>query len=79
MKWKEWFTVAKKTVLVSTCDTCGKEVINDFKPVKDRAEFDLPDKWIHLRADTRNKTIMARDLCDDCAKPILQLIKDNNK
>jgi hypothetical protein len=71
--------MAKKTVLVSTCDTCGKTVTNDLKPVKERAEFDLPDKWIHLRADTRTKTIMARDLCDDCAKPILQLIKDNNK
>lgn len=80
-QWREknGYKPMKKQVLESTCDTCGKVVVNDFKPIKDRAEYDLPEKWIHLRADTRTKTIMARDLCDECAKPILGLIKDNNK
>lgn len=66
--------MAKKQVLVSTCDTCGKEVTTDFKPVPNRGEFELPDKWIHLRADTRTKNLLARDLCDECAKPILKVI-----
>jgi len=68
--------MAKKSVIVSICDTCGKELTQDFGPKK-RGEFDLPKGWIHLRADSGTKSLMARDLCDECAKPIMQLIKQN--
>lgn len=68
--------MAKKSVIESICDTCGKKVVEDFGP-KRRGEFDLPKGWIHLRADNRFKNVFARDICDDCAKPILQVIKQN--
>jgi hypothetical protein len=69
--------MAKKKVLVSTCDNCGKTVTTDYDPKPTRGEFVLPDKWLHLSADNKTKNILSRDLCDTCAKPILEFIRAN--
>jgi hypothetical protein len=69
--------MAKKSVIESTCDTCGKSVIEDFGPRR-KAEFDLPKGWVHLRLDTRRQQLVARDLCDECSKPLMDIIKQNS-
>jgi hypothetical protein len=70
--------MAKKSVLESTCDQCGKQEIMDL-PVKDpRAEFVLPNGWVHVRGDDKHKSLFALDFCTDCAKVIRNLIKVKN-
>lgn len=59
--------MAKKEVLFSTCDRCFKEAQTDIDKAPARAEkFQLPERWLHISANTRNTTAFEMDLCDDC-------------
>lgn len=62
--------MAKKSVIESTCDSCGKIVHTDLHPTPKRAEFDLPDGWLHIQADDKHKQIFAMDLCDECSREV---------
>lgn len=68
--------MAKKSVVVTTCDVCGVEQTQDFKDK--RGVIELPPKWVHLSADTATKNILCRDLCEECSKPIVMYIKAQN-
>lgn len=63
--------MAKRKMLVSTCDQCHKE---DKVPLDrlGRKKFVLPPKWMHVEATTAAGPVFGLDLCDDCVKPVLK-------
>jgi hypothetical protein len=72
--------VAKKKVLISTCDSCGFEEVTNIPDKTKRAEFVLPNGWVHVRVDDRHKSILASDLCPKCAVPIRDIAgRSNNR
>ena len=71
--------MAKKSVLVSTCDSCSKEVTHDLQVPSKRAEFDLPTGWIHVQGNDKSKELFALDLCDTCSKEVRLFAKSVTK
>jgi hypothetical protein len=67
--------MAKKQVIESTCDSCGKTATTDINPKrKDKGlkeeDFLLPGDWAHIRIDTNTTTLFAHDLCPECLGPV---------
>lgn len=62
--------MAKRQVVVTTCDQCGREAETDL-PQDARARYILPDKWMHVTGNTRTVEVFAMDLCDQCVQPVL--------
>jgi hypothetical protein len=64
--------MAKQQVVESTCDRCHKETTNPLSPNNRRGEdFEVPDGWIHVSANSKTKTIFEMDLCDECKGTVL--------
>ena len=71
--------MAKKQVIQSTCDSCGKTENTEMDSKRaDKGirteDFLLPEGWAHLRIDTNRTTIYQMDLCADCMKPVKETI-----
>jgi hypothetical protein len=72
--------MVKKQVILSVCDNCHKEATTDMAPKRaekglKNEDFLLPDGWAHMRIDTNEKTLYGVDLCDECVKPVTDLMK----
>lgn len=66
--------MAKRQVVVSTCDRCGREETTDFNkaPVSRAEEFLLPEHWLHVAGNTRKTTVFSMDLCGECKMTVLE-------
>ena len=64
--------MAKRQVVESTCDRCHKEVTVPLTPTTRRGdEFQIPEGWIHVAANSKSSTLFEMDLCDDCKQNVL--------
>ena len=61
----------KKQVVVSECDGCGKEVTFPVNSARDIEKTVLPSNWLYVQGITNLRTVFERDLCEECAKPVL--------
>jgi hypothetical protein len=66
--------LARKQVVLSTCDRCGTEVHNDLhrKPYSRKEELILPDGWLHVAGNTSTTVVFEMDLCDICKITVLE-------
>jgi len=64
--------MAKQHVLESSCDRCHKEVVTPFVRNPLRAQYDIPDGWIHIQANSKNTQEFAMDLCDECKSIVIE-------
>jgi NAD-dependent SIR2 family protein deacetylase len=64
--------MGKKRVIVSTCDNCGTEVVND--DVVGKGALVLPDFWITISVKSRSKDLFESDLCGECKVPVLKVL-----
>ncbi len=64
--------MAKRQVVESTCDRCHKETTYPLTPNTKRGEeFEVPEGWIHVAANTKTKMIFEMDLCEDCKGTVI--------
>jgi hypothetical protein len=63
--------MAKREVVESTCDRCHKEEVTPLTPTTRRGEYQVPDGWIHVAANSKSSTLFEMDLCDDCKQNVL--------
>lgn len=66
--------MAKKEVVLTTCDTCGAEEQmplpkGDGRHMSD--PFVIPAEWLHVAANTKDKLLFERDLCPKCKRDVL--------
>lgn len=70
--------MAKKSVVVTTCDQCGVEETIDMPVKETRAQLLLPKGWIHVQGDSATKSLFALDFCPTHSKYVTDLIKQKN-
>lgn len=64
--------MAKRQVILSTCDSCHKEEMSPLDKKSRRDELDLPKGWLHVEGSTATSTVFEMDLCADCKKSVLE-------
>ena len=62
--------MAKKEMLISICDRCGKKEMTETASFQ-KNEAMIPNNWIHVSIKSRRSDISAMDLCDECGIPVL--------
>jgi hypothetical protein len=64
--------MARKSVVVTSCDQCGTEAVTDLPRANARDQFVLPENWLHVTGSTtRTDSLFAMDLCEECVQPVL--------
>lgn len=59
----------KKEMVITTCDSCGKETMYEYKEKKG---VYIPRGWVHLELSDYSSKILIQDLCPKCSGPIVQ-------
>jgi hypothetical protein len=63
--------MAKKEMLLSECDRCGKTAMTETATFT-KNERHLPNGWINVAIVGRKSDLITMDLCDECGVPVLK-------
>lgn len=61
--------MARKEMVITTCDSCGSETMYEYKEKKG---LYIPRGWVHLELSDYSSMILIQDLCPNCSSAILR-------
>lgn len=65
--------MARKEIIVTTCDKCYGQEKQDMQVKPGRADlFQLPDGWLHITGNTKRSTVFEMDLCGSCKQDVIE-------